>query len=634
VRSILKELVLPLLLALVHGAVYVFMVPPWQHYDEPGHTEYVWHIVHKQRLPLPGDVDREMRFDFAESMVRHGFYRNAEAVPVLDRANGPTPDIGYVQLEDSPLYYIAPALAVWLVRDQSIEIQLYAARSVSLVMLLFCVTCAWGVARTLTPAGHAIRWMLPLSLALLPPFVDLMTSVSSDVGAIAAYSLFVWGSSRMVQRNTEQRDGVETAATALWIILSAALCLMIKASAASAVAVTVPVMTLGLIPRRYAAAAMALLAALAAIAVLTIFRSGDAAAWYRTDVSARVPLTRCGPPECARIAHGSYAIRVTPEAQTPGRLLQSFPPDHTAQLRGKIVTIAGWAWVDIKTAATALPSLSANYASHATPDLALSETPTFFAYTSTVPANTHYLRLTLKSPPGAQVFYDGLIVIEGEPPLDETPVLLDASAAKLMWAGIGYDNMLRNASAESEAFGLRPQAANILELFAPSWMTWPLGISSVLDLRGSGWYYFLVLRNLYESFWGRFAWGQIAIPDAAFLVIGVGLLLIASSGVLRWTRQASLSSARVLLLVFVSLSGVLFPAAIRGISTGLEWSLWLPGARYIFPNIVVFMALFTYGFHAALAFVSERGRANGVFVACMSLLAITGMATCLSYYRG
>ena len=42
-------------------------------------------------------------------------------------------------------------------------------------------------------------------VALLPPLVDLMAAVNNDAGAIAAYSLFLWGAVRLIQRNTGAR---------------------------------------------------------------------------------------------------------------------------------------------------------------------------------------------------------------------------------------------------------------------------------------------------------------------------------------------------------------------------------------------------------------------------------------------
>ena len=49
-----------LLLALVNGLFYVFIVPPWQHYDETNHFEYIWLLADRGGFPNPGDYDTGM----------------------------------------------------------------------------------------------------------------------------------------------------------------------------------------------------------------------------------------------------------------------------------------------------------------------------------------------------------------------------------------------------------------------------------------------------------------------------------------------------------------------------------------------------------------------------------------------
>lgn len=58
-----------LLVGLIHGLLYVFLMPPWQHYDEPTHFEYVWLIANRPGLPKPGDYDRDMRRQVGKSVV-------------------------------------------------------------------------------------------------------------------------------------------------------------------------------------------------------------------------------------------------------------------------------------------------------------------------------------------------------------------------------------------------------------------------------------------------------------------------------------------------------------------------------------------------------------------------------------
>ena len=70
------RLVLLLLVGLVHGLIYVFLVPPWQHYDEFNHFQYRLSIrqdigskrkgvkgsgsLHQQRCPTsPAEIPKD-----------------------------------------------------------------------------------------------------------------------------------------------------------------------------------------------------------------------------------------------------------------------------------------------------------------------------------------------------------------------------------------------------------------------------------------------------------------------------------------------------------------------------------------------------------------------------------------------
>ena len=192
-------LVAILLLGLVHGLLYVFLMPPWQHYDEPNHFEYVWLIANRPGLPKPSDYDPDMRRQVAASMLEHGFYRDLGYRPDL---NEEAVSIGYTQLDDPPLYYLLASLPVRLLHGQSVTLQLYAARLVSLCLYLAVILIGWGLMGEFVVAGHPLRWMVPITLALLPGFTDLMTAVNNAVGAVAVFSLFLWASVRLLRRGS------------------------------------------------------------------------------------------------------------------------------------------------------------------------------------------------------------------------------------------------------------------------------------------------------------------------------------------------------------------------------------------------------------------------------------------------
>ncbi len=60
---------LVLLIALCQGALFLALLPPWQHYDEPTHFEYAWLSANRTLLPQAGHIDRAMRRQLAPSML-------------------------------------------------------------------------------------------------------------------------------------------------------------------------------------------------------------------------------------------------------------------------------------------------------------------------------------------------------------------------------------------------------------------------------------------------------------------------------------------------------------------------------------------------------------------------------------
>ena len=62
------------LLALLRGLLYVVLIPPWEHYDEPTHFEYAALIAATGHLPEPGAADTELRGEVERLLAAH---RNA-----------------------------------------------------------------------------------------------------------------------------------------------------------------------------------------------------------------------------------------------------------------------------------------------------------------------------------------------------------------------------------------------------------------------------------------------------------------------------------------------------------------------------------------------------------------------------
>jgi hypothetical protein len=159
-----------LVVASVQGIVFLALVPPWQHYDEPAHFEYAWLLAFHPSWPTIGTVNPAIAWIGGEGRALSHF----------------------------PTYHLLVSLPLRLTSGWTVIEQLYVARSVSLVMFVVTVAILGGIARTLFHEGHHMRWLMPLTAALIPPFADIMTAVNNDVGAILGFSLFLWGVVRII----------------------------------------------------------------------------------------------------------------------------------------------------------------------------------------------------------------------------------------------------------------------------------------------------------------------------------------------------------------------------------------------------------------------------------------------------
>ncbi len=144
-----KTLLWIILIGLIHGMIYTFLIPPWQHYDEPGHFEYGWLIASQSKIPDRNTYDQLMRRELAASMIEHDFFEDDLQKPNLISYDEPI-WIGIPQTGDLTLYYRLISIPLRLISSSDITFQLYVSRIVSLTLYLVTILAAYGIARTLT----------------------------------------------------------------------------------------------------------------------------------------------------------------------------------------------------------------------------------------------------------------------------------------------------------------------------------------------------------------------------------------------------------------------------------------------------------------------------------------------------
>jgi hypothetical protein len=526
---------LAFVLAALNGLIYVFLLPPWQHYDEPNHFEYIGLITRWNRLPQPGDHEPALSQEIFASMRANDFYRSIPEPEIP--AGGLERVPGYLQTDDRPGYYLLAALPVYALGAARIETQLFAARLVSWLLFLVTVLAAWGISAELTPAGHALRWMVPLSLGLLPPFVDLMTAVNSDVGAIALFSLFLWGSVRLIQRGFNLAD-------LAWAGVAALAGAFTRSTAYPALVFLPLAVLFSLAQGRWRRPVWGLVG-LAALAILAATLAwGDAAWWGRFTFQ---------PGATRRVVEqapmGRYAFRIkapiNPMRMAQVNQLVALQPGQS--LKDKKVTVGAWIWANRPAQVDAPVLFTLDGGQEYRFPVQVDQTPRFYAYTVTLQGNAvrNWLALhPFKTAPAepTTVFYDGVMLVEGDRPREALIQFADATAQSGTWDGIPFRNLVRNASAEQGWFHLRSWVDWLGEKLLPDkGLNFPSVMVYVFsDLPATQQYVNTVVKNMFASFWGHFAWGHVRLSPIVYPVMAalwLAALVGAALGIARKGRS-------------------------------------------------------------------------------------------------
>jgi len=579
-----------LLVGLINGLLFVFMVPPWQHYDEPGHFEYAWLIANRPGLPQAGDYDQSMRREVAASMIEHDFFAGLSYRSNLLSVQDPI-WIGEAQTADQPLYYWLAALPLRLVRTTDITFQLYLARFVSLILFLVSIAAGYAAVRELTRVGNPLRWFLPLSMALLPAYADLMTSVNNDVAAAAFFSLFLWLSLRLICRGFGWLEAVG-------VIGIAAACVFIKGTVWWAVPLGVLALVLALLSVRRRGWAWIAVGVVAVAGFLALLVWDGAAAWYCPGAGCQVKQTSAGGTNSGR----ALALAYHASEDGPTRVIQSITPEVVQYLRGQEVTLGAWMWAT-QPGSAKVPML-VGLGVPATVNV--SQAPFFFAVTLRVPEEITSLEIVLESAPqpggAGEVYYDKVVLVRGNFAQAGTPVQREVNAAVVDWGGEQAVNLLRNRSFERMWPRINPKVAQYLEYaLSPSQI-----LASLSDLPGSAWYYQSALENLRDTFWGKFGWGHVPfVWPGAYMVLAV-LTWIGALGALvsLWVKRKSLAWDVVGFAV-LALLGIWAAALGRGTSS-LYGNVFIPGVRYAFPVIILTLLLLWAGFQTLFGWAAHR----------------------------
>lgn len=592
-----------LAVACMQGMIFLFLVPPWQHYDEPAHFEYAWLLAFQPSWPDLTTIDPAIAVIGGEGRA----------------------------LSHPPAYHLLVSLPLRATRGLDIVTQLYLARGVSLALFIATIAVIGAIARTITAPGHALRWLLPLVAALIPPFADIMTSVNNDVGAVFAFSLFLWSAVRVIASGL-------TAGRTAWVIGSALLAAAMKNVTLIAVPLA-PVVLLvahGLRRRwRWRRLVAGGLAAIVAVAA-GIMTWGDPAAWYRYGAVTAGGPARIMLPEAV---HGQSALRLS-SGFSPYEMSGLAAPVASRDLpslAGGPVTVGAWVWAS-RPASVAGPGVLYNDGTSdvqlVAPPIDAATTPRFVAWTFDAPRGLSSLQLFLPTPPRIpgepplELFVDGVVLARGSFSA-ATPPRLDQAATGGDWDGRPFTNLVRNASAEWSWPYVRPsveRASFAIVRRSPSRI-----VTSLLDIGRTGPIIaFEVAPDLIYRSFATFGWGEVALPGSIWRIVVPAGLLLALAGCARLVTSRNVREPRaVAVMALVAIGALVWGNAALRILPALI-AQPPPFPRYGFPAVTSLALLLAAGW---LALWPLRRRAMAAATLVIGLLMLNLLAYATIWWR-
>jgi hypothetical protein len=586
-----------LIIGLLHGLIYVFLIPPWQHYDEPGHFEYVWMIANHDTFPQKGEYDNAIRREILDSLKVNRFFTHQKIEFLEQIVDTIDPVwIGVTQVGDPPLYYFVASLPLRTLKNTSLETQLYSTRIVSLLIFLLVLWVAWQFAKEVSPVGNPFRYLLPLTLALIPGFVDHLTALNNDGMAVLINSLLMLFGVRLFKNERNWRN-------ILLLILFAVLAFYTKSSIWLSIIIVFLAIFFSFFRKKNQWIAIAILALMAAVSIVIVFEMGDVAYWFRN--TNQIANTKVE----TEFGSAIQIIAEQPNSQS-NSLYQTIPLEENANLKNKVVTLGSWIWGEPgKNVLTPFLMVLTNKNERVYLDskmVILTGEPVFYATHFQIPENYQRLFVVLQPFVNTEekgvVYYQYPVMSVGEFPTNISPIH-ETNFVQGTWYDNSFENIIRNSSLEDVWPKFRPSIVALLGKIdyriseAANWLIYSL------DIKGTGWYIETTMVRLFRTFWGQFGWGNVSlIGHKPYRLLLIFSILSAVLSIVFTVKKIFRSNFLMVIWLLLFVLGSFFFAWFTGISMQAYFGkAFAPVARFIYPSILVVMSCFVFGWSNLLA---------------------------------
>lgn len=609
------------LLALVQIAVFLAIVPPWQHYDEPAHFRFAWSRVHldsQQGDRFFTPIDPEMVRETLSSMVQYGFYETLPSPNYLRTYALDT--LGHSQSGEFPLYYDLLRWPLQLLRHTDVTTQLQAARFLTGLFYLAMIWACIGTMRCLVPPGHELRWLIPACVALVAPLADIFTAVNNDAAAITGFTFFLWGG---VHALTHRLNWLHF----IWLAAAMAFAVIAKQALVFAAPLLPLVLLMSLWRRQgWPSYQVWVISGVGIMAAAVIGLRIESAAYW----TVRWPGDEPSRVRTRLAVHGDHAMAALVNYETlyqrlPSRWVQDHP-EH-------LVNFGAWVWSDqpvqVPLLGFAYVAEDANFmftevlrAPAGEEELEVGPDPQFVSRQFWVPREAEILYVFLwpytlvhQETPN-HVYYDGLVLMEGVADLTQEPAYVNGNPKYVRWGDRESRNLVRNASAEAPWPNVhRPYEKRLQEI--ANWSMTSV-IHRILDPQWSGKILWIQQPKFMAiNLFNRMAWGGVNLPGAFWgpLTLALSALGLAGCG---WRARRALLQERTkggqpdsnLPFIFLGLSLLLIWMGADLWIVQFMWmdNLHLSDIRYTFPVILVTVGMMVMGLRQLSLLVPVLGR--------------------------
>ncbi|MGB3700099.1 MAG: hypothetical protein WA997_02420, partial [Anaerolineales bacterium] len=473
----------------------------------------------------------------------------------------------------------------------------------------------------LTPAKHPLRWLLPLSILLIPSFVDILTAVNDDVGATALFSLFLWSGVRLIKR------GANWTRILVFLLLTG-LCFYTKNTVMIAVLLAVIPLLFSIVRGQKQRYAWIALTVGIVISLVLLFDFGSPKNWY-PEVGAGSTIRVID--KESPVGKHVFAFHLTHDASN-SRVSQLIPSNETDQAGKTSYTVGAWIWAD-RPIAVQTPTLHLSNRS-AAKLVEVDQVPRFFSFTEKVGAAARPYKISLSPDPNAvdepvTIYYDGIIFTEGDWE-GEIPRMDDASGRSGLWSGREFTNQVRNSSAEIPGLTLRNWIESAFLKLIPGNPDLILGL--IQDPSPLISYYSLTVKSLFHTFWARFGWGHVILVGyRPYSILGLFTMAGVVGGVVAFWRHRKQIHWDLFLFLGLSVITIWGSAFLRGLTSQMDGGYFIPVARYAYPAIIPTMLILNIGWLEIIHWIEHYFKIRQKYQLCL-LIALFLLLDVFSIY--